>query len=150
MHKRIAALMMALTGGVLFAAFVLQDIKIHPELAFRDLPWGLILRYAGAMMLGGALSGLVFSGLFGRSGFLGWLLAALGGVIGASLSGLFGSAFGLLPDLATGGFTTTELLQIAAGILVLPLALSEQPSVVFVLAALVVATHVLCQRARKS
>jgi hypothetical protein len=149
MQKWIAALMMALTGAILFAAFVLQDIKIHPEMAWHDLPWSLILRYAGAMTLGGALSGLVFSGLFGRNGFGGWILAILGGVLGASISGLFGSAFGLVPDLAAGGISTTELLQIAAGILVLPLSVIEEPLLGLVLTALVIATHILCKRARR-
>lgn len=150
MHRLIASLMMALIGAALFAAFVLQDIKIHPETEFADLPWNLILRYALAMTAGGALVGFMFCGLFGRNGVLGWVLALIGGVIAASISGLFGSAFGLLPDLLADGFSTSDAVQVAAGLLILPLAAIEQPMVLVIVLALIVVTHLWCNRARQS
>lgn len=148
MHRWVSSLIIALIGAVLFGAFVLQDIRIHPELGPQDLPWGLILRYGVAMTLGGALIGFLFCGLFGRSGFGGWLLAILGGVLAASLSGLIGSAFGLLPDLLADGFSTADAIQIGAGLLVLPFAAGGQPILLPIVATLIVATHLWCKRWR--
>ena len=148
MHRWITALMMALLGAILFVAFVLQDIRIHPELAPGDLPWGLIIRYALAMTLGGALSGYLFAGLFGRGGLGGWLLAILSGVIATAIAGLFGSAFGLIPDMLTDGFSTAEIIQIAAGLLMLPLALIEQPWLALVVGAILIVTHLRCKISR--
>lgn len=148
MHKWVAALMMALTSAVLFGAFVIQDIRIHPELAPQDLPWGLIIRYGLAMILGGALAGLVFCGLFGRGAIGGWVVALLGGIIAVSVSGLFGSAFGLLPDMLSDGFSVSEAVQIGAGLLVLPLSATEEPILIPIVAGLIAATHILCKRQR--
>lgn len=148
MHKLVAALMMAIIGALLFSAFVMQDIRIHPELGPQDLPWGLIIRYGVAMTLGGALAGYLLCGTFGRGGVGGWVLALLGGVIAASLSGLLGSAFGLLPDMLSDGFSLSEAIQIVAGLLVLPLAAIEEPVLIPAVAALIAATHILCKRRR--
>lgn len=150
MPRLIASLMMALIGAYLFAAFVLQDLRIHPDVPRSDLPWALILRYALAMVLGGAVSGLLFCGLFGRKGAFGWVLAVIGGIIAASVSGLLGSAFGLLPNLLSDGFSTTDAVQVAAGLLILPLSAIEQPSVLAIVLGLIVLAHVLLRRARKS
>lgn len=150
MPGRIAALMMALSGAFFFVVFVLQDVRIHPELTWDQLPWSLIARYAVAMTAGGALAGVVFSGLFGRSGTGGWFLALLGGAIASLLSGLFGSAFGLLPDLLADGLTMAELIKVVLGALVVPLSVIEQPFLLIVLIGLVLATHELCKRARQS
>ncbi len=148
MHKLVAALMMAIIGALLFSAFVMQDIRIHPELGPQDLPWGLIIRYGVAMTLGGALAGYLLCGTFGRGGVGGWVLALLGGIIAASLSGLLGSAFGLLPDMLSDGFSLSEAIQIVAGLLVLPLAAIEEPVLIPAVAALIAATHILCKRRR--
>ena len=149
MHRTKSALMMALLGALLFAAFVLQDIRNHPEIPTGELPWDLILRYAVAMTLGGALAGFVFSGLFGRQGIGGWILTMISGLIAAAVSGLIGSAIGLLPDLSAGGLSTGEILQIAVGLLVLPLSIAEEPWLVLPVAALLIATHVWCRAARQ-
>lgn len=150
MHRTKAALMMALLGALLFTAFVLQDVRNHPQIAPGDLPWDLIVRYAAAMTLGGALAGFVFSGLFGRQGIGGWLLSLLSGLIAAAVSGLVGSAIGLLPDLSVDGVTTGEFIQMAAGLLVLPLSIAEQPWLAIPVAGLLVATHLWCRAARQA
>lgn len=148
MKRSIAAGMMALTGVFLFAAFVLEDIRIHPEVPAGELPWGLILRYAVAMALGGAFVGFALAGLFGRTGILGWPLALIGGLLATSLSGLFGSVFGLLPDLLSDGFSVSDVIQAAAGLLILPFAAGDQPWIVLAVLALIIATHVLCRRSK--
>ncbi len=148
MHRSIAAGMMALTGAFLFAAFVLQDIRIHPEISRGELPWGLITRYGLAMTAGGALVGFVLAGLFGRRGVLGWVLALVGGTVAASLSGLIGSAFGLLPELLSDGFSASDAAMVVAGLLILPLTAIEEPWILAVLAALIALTQILCQRQR--
>lgn len=150
MHRTKAALMMALLGALLFAAFALQDIRIHPEIPAGELPWDLILRYAVGMTLGGALAGVAFSGLFGRSGIGGWVLTLLSGVIAAAVSGLLGSAIGLLPDLSADGLTSGEIFQIVVGLLVLPFAIAEEPWLIAPIAALLVGTHLWCRAARKN
>lgn len=142
--------MMALIGAFFFALFVLQDVRTHSELAGRDLPWVLIARYAVAMTIGGALVGFMLSGLFGRGGVGGWILACLGGLVAATLSGLFGSAFGLLPDLLADGYSTSDLVQAGAGALIVPLSLIEQPVFISVFAGLIVATHLWAKRARRA
>jgi hypothetical protein len=141
--------MMALAGASLFAAFVGQDIRLRPaNMALADLPWGLILRYVAAMAAGGAVAGLIFAGFFGRRGVFGWVLAALGGLLATAISGALGSAFGLLPDLLADGYHSSDVIPVAAGLLVLPLAAGEQPLLLVVVAALVALTHVLCKRGR--
>jgi len=141
--------MMALIGAFLFGAFVLQDIRIHPELGPQDLPWGLIIRYSAAMVLGGALIGYLFCGFFGRNGIGGWMLAMIGGVLAASLSGLIGSAIGLSPELLADGFSAAELIRIAAGLLVFPLASLEQPVLFPLVIGMIVITHIFTKRARR-
>lgn len=140
--------MMALIGASLFGAFVLQDIRIHPELGLQDLPWGLILRYSAAMTLGGALIGYLFCGLFGRTGAGGWVLALFGGVLAASLSGLIGSVFGLMPDLLADGFSTSDAIRIGVGLLVFPLASLEQPILFPLVMSMIIASHIWSKRAR--
>ena len=150
MHRWTAAAMMALLGAVLFAAFVLQDIRLLSKDAAGDLPWGLILRYGGAMTLGGALAGYLFSGLFGRSGIMGWCLTLISGLIVAAVAGALGSAFGLLPDALTTGFGTKQMIEIAAGLLILPLALIEEPWLAIVVGALLVITHLRSRMQRQN
>ena len=150
MHRWVAALMMAVIGAFLFGAFVLQDIRIHPELGARDLPWGLILRYGLAMSLGGALIGFLASGLFGRRGIGGWGLALLGGLLVSALAGLAGSAFGLLPELLADGFSTADAIRIGAGLLVLPLAAAEAPLLLVIIVGLIAATHLWSRTIRRN
>ena len=150
MHRITAALMMALLGALLFAAFVLQDIRLRPDLPAGELPWGLMIRYGLAMTLGGAIAGLLFSGLFGRSGAGGWVLTLIAGILAAAISGVLGSAVGLLPELLTDGLNTTEIVRVAAGLLILPLAIVEQPWLAIVLVLLLVITHLRCHAARRN
>jgi hypothetical protein len=150
MHKRTTALLMALVGVFFFLVFLAQDLSHFETMSLGDLPLLLILRYAVAMTLGGALSGLVFAGLFGRGGVGGWILALLGGLVAALLSGLFGSAVALLPDLLADGYHPADLLRVLLGTLVLPLSLAEQPLLGLVLLALIAAAHLLARRARRN
>lgn len=149
MQKQITVLIMAVTGLLFFAAFVSQDIRVLPDVTWGELPWGLILRYALAMTFGGALAGFLFAGFFGRRGFLGWLLAIIGGVLSALVAGLFGSAIGLLPDLLADGYHTADLVRAGLGVLVIPLSLIEQPALILLLAGLVGLAHVMAKRARR-
>jgi energy-converting hydrogenase Eha subunit A len=150
MHKLVASGMMALIGALLFGAFVLQDLRSVPRENMADVPWDLVLRYSIAMIVGGALAGIMFCGLFGRRGIIGWCLAMIGGVIASLLSGVLGSVFGLLPELLADGFSPSDVVQVGAGLFVLPLAVAEQPALLLAFFVLVGATHVLCRRARQS
>lgn len=148
MIRRKASIMMALLGGLLFSAFVLQDIRIRPELSAESPPFGLILRYGGAMIIGGAVSGYIFGGLFGRNGAGGWVLTILAGITASVLAGLFGSLVGLLPDLIADGLSMKETVSIVAGLLVLPLALIEQPPLALPVICILALTHLWCKAAR--
>ncbi|MEM6888259.1 MAG: hypothetical protein AAF636_08990 [Pseudomonadota bacterium] len=150
MHRRSTALVMAIAGVFFFVIFISQDLSHDTGVEVSELPWGLLARYAVAMTLGGAFSGLLFAGLFGRHGLFGWILALVGGVFAVLLSGLFGSAFGLLPDLLADGFHTADLIATAVGIFVVPLTLFEQPYLLIVLVALVALSHVLSRRSRQT
>lgn len=148
MVSRITTAMMALTGLIFFAAFVSQDLGMLPNAETGQLPWGLIIRYAIAMAGGGALAGFLLRGLFGRGTFGGWLLAGLGGILASLIAGIFGSAFGLLPDLLADGFDMADLVQAAFGVLVVPLTILEQPILLLVLLGMIVGTHIMAKSAR--
>ncbi|MEM6658502.1 MAG: hypothetical protein AAF625_10465 [Pseudomonadota bacterium] len=150
MIRPIATFMMALTGAFFFFVFVAQDIRVLENPEIGALPWGLILRYALAMALGGAIAGFLFSGLFGRSGLGGWLLAVFAGVLATTIAGLFGSAIGELPELLSTGVTGATLIPIFAGLLVLPLSIADQPAMAGVLLIMVVVTHVLVRNRRRA
>ncbi|MEP1201132.1 hypothetical protein [Tateyamaria sp.] len=107
---------------------------------------GLIVRYFMAMGLGGAVAGYALSNLFGRSGLLGWVLAAMGGILVATFAGLLGSAIGLLPDLLSDGFQTPDILAVSAGALVLPLALIGWPTLLPIWIGLIFLVHILAKR----
>ena len=102
------------------------------------------------MAIAGAVVGWLLAGMFGRPGPLGWLLAALGGLLVALISGALGSAIGLLPDLLRDGWQTgADLIRIGGGALVAPFALAGQPLVALGWAVLVGITHVLAGRRRR-
>lgn len=142
------ALLMALAGAFFFTVFVAQDVRPNEDLSWRTLPWALLARYGLAMTLGGLLAGFLFGGLFGRQGPLGWLLAVIAGVLAVALSGLLGSAVGLLPDLLADGYQSRDLIAVASGVLILPLALADQPWLLAVLVLLIGAAHVIARRRR--
>jgi len=148
MIRLIACGMMALTGAFFFSVFVSQDLRNLTDTQTGNVPWGLIVRYALAMAAGGAVAGLVFSGLFGRRGVGGWLLALIGGILAATLAGLAGSLIGDLPQSLSTGFSGDAIIRIFAGLLVVPLSITEQPIMAGVLLVMVALTHVLVKRAR--
>ena len=94
------------------------------------------------MGLAGALVGYLLSGMFGKSGLKGWVLAWLGGLLVATIAGIVGSAVGLLPDLIAGGPRTGAIVAILAGALVLPLALIGWPILVLIWILLVSLAHI--------
>lgn len=130
-HRRspryVTTLMMALIGVLLIAAFMAEDVVATGNVAWADLPKGLMLRYLLAMAIGGALSGWLLCGMFGRGGLGGFVLGFLGSVIATLVAGLFGSAAGLLPDLLRDGWSSSDLIPIFYGLAVLPLAFAGQP-----------------------
>lgn len=139
--RKIVAGMMALSSALLLFVFVVEDFGDLPTLMAAAPPWGLILRYLFAMALAGAVCGYLMAGMFGRRGLGGWLLAVLGGILIATIAGLLGSLIGLLPDLLADGFQTRDLVAIAAGALVLPLAATGWAPLLVVWLALVLGTH---------
>ena len=146
--RPVVAGMMALAGALLLFALLFTDFS---DLAASDpaqLPWGLMFRYMVAMAVGGALAGSLLTGLFGRRGLSGWLLALIGGLIASIVAGVVGSFIGQLPDLISGGWQTGMSVAIASGALVLPLALFGWPHLVVVWAAIVAGTHLWVRRRR--
>ncbi|WP_353474759.1 hypothetical protein PVT71_14415 [Salipiger sp. H15] len=144
-HRRspryITALMMALIGVLLISAFMAEDAAAKGDVAWADLPKGLMLRYMLAMAVGGALSGWLLSGMFGRRGLGGFVLGFAGAVIATLVAGLFGSAAGLLPDLLRDGWSSSDLIPILYGLAALPLAFAGQPLLFAGWMALMLLTH---------
>lgn len=147
--RLIVAVMMALVGAMFFFVFLAEDIENMTNLEWADLPTGLVLRYIVAMGIGGAIAGFLLAGLFGRAGIGGWALAGIGGVLATLLAGLIGSAAGLLPDLLADGWQMADIIPIAFGLLVIPLAMVGKPLIALVWVALLGVTHVLAGRARR-
>lgn len=148
-HRIVATLMMALTGVFLFAALLAEDVLALDAEQRAAVPWLLAARYVLAMAAGGALSGWLLSGLFGRRGVAGWILALLGGTVASLVAGLLGSAVGLLPDLIADGWDMGDLIAIGSGALVLPLSLAGQTLLFLIWLALLLATHVLTRQRRQ-
>ena len=123
----VASTAMAATGTLFFLALVFEDIADLIDTPLSEIPWALIFRYAVAMAFGGAVSGFVLAGLFGRSGLAGWLLAILGGLAATVIAGVLGSFVGLVPELFTNGWQSTYFVAIASGALILPLAWGGWP-----------------------
>jgi len=147
--RRIVTAMMAVMGAAFFFVFLLEDVADPARNAWSDLPWALILRYILAMGIGGALAGAALAGLFGRRGVAGWLLAALAGLVVVAVTGLLGSAVGLLPDLLADGWQMKDLIPIGFGLLVLPLALINNPLVLVIWLVLLAVTHLWAGRRRR-
>lgn len=141
-------IVLACASMLLFLALVFEDISELADTDWSDLPLGLITRYLIAMGLGGALAGYFLSGLFGKNGILGWLLAIVGGVVAATFAGLVGSAIGLSPDLLSDGFQTRDMVAIGAGALVFPLALIGWPILLPIWVALIFTAHILARKRR--
>jgi hypothetical protein len=140
--------MMALSSALLFIVFLAEDFGGLMATLQAELPWGLVLRYLVAMAAGGALCGALLSGLFGRQGLGGWLLAGLGGIVTATIAGMLGSLLGLLPDLLADGWQTRDLVAVGAGALVLPLAATGWTPLLALWAAVVGGTHIRVRRLR--
>lgn len=136
-----AAAMMALVAAIMFATVLHDDLPQNP-----DARSGLIIRYAVAMALGGALAGYLLAGLFGRPGMLGWIMALLGGLLASLVSGFAGSLIGLSPELLLDGVHTSDLIAIFAGILVLPFALADGLTIALAWIVLILLTHVWIKR----
>lgn len=147
-RKRVVAGVLALASLALFLAMIFEDIGEFATADWSNLPIGLIVRYAVAMGLGGALAGYILAGWFGKSGIFGWLLAFVGGFLAATFAGIIGSAFGLAPDLLSDGFQASDILAIVAGALVLPLAVIGWPVLLPIWLALVGLAHVLAGKRR--
>ena len=133
---RVAAVM-AVIGIVLFATVLYDDVPSNSEART-----GLVIRYALAMALGGALAGYLLARLFGRTGVVGWVLAVFGGGLASIVAGLAGSLIGLLPELLSDGWHSTDMIAIASGILILPFALNDGLFVALVWIGLVLGAHI--------
>lgn len=142
--------MMALIGCLLFIAFFMEDVLGSEALSWSNQPWPLVFRYVVAMAIGGALAGFLTTGLFGRRGILGWILAALGGLFAAFIAGLFGSLAGQVPDLLASGWSSTGMVSVAFGALIAPLAFVGQPMILVGWLVLVALTHLWVRRSRSS
>jgi hypothetical protein len=146
--RPMVAAMMALASAVLFVVFLFDDVGDLLRTPGAALPWGAILGYVAAMAIGGAVTGYLLAGAFGRKGPLGWLLAALGGIVATTFGGLVGSLVGMLPDLLASGLQAGGLLAIGAGALILPFAFTGWPALTLIWAVLIVATHLWARRRR--
>jgi len=146
--RKTVATLMALSSALLFIALVAEDMGELTGLTFATIPWGLFLRYLLGMALAGALCGAALSSLFGRPGFFGWILVFAAGIVTATIAGVLGSFFGLLPELLSDGWQSQDMVAIGAGALVLPLAAIGWTPLLAVWIALVGAAHFRAMRAR--
>lgn len=133
---------MAFVGVILFVTVVHSDLAAISESRSANAPTGLIIRYALAMAIGGALAGYVLSRLFGRAGIMGWILALIGGLLATIGSGLIGSLFGRLPELLSDGFQMGDLIAVAAGMLIPLFALGDDGWLTLVWLIMILAAHV--------
>ncbi|ANT62583.1 hypothetical protein AYJ57_19560 [Salipiger sp. CCB-MM3] len=144
----VTTFMMALVGGLLFFAFLYEDaVALGPERAVAE-PRGLQIRYLIAMVLGGALSGWLLSGLYGRRGIGGYLLGFVGSIVALMVAGLFGSAVGLLPDILRQGWDASDLIPILFGAVALPLSFAGAPLLFVGWLVISLATHLWAKRVR--
>ncbi|WP_295314252.1 hypothetical protein [Roseobacter sp.] len=147
--KRQVILTLALASMLLFLALVFEDVGELATVDWSELPLGLIVRYAVAMGIGGAIAGYILMGLFGRPGVIGWGLSMTGGILVATFAGLLGSAIGLSPDLLSDGYQTRDIVAIGAGALVLPLAVIGWPVLLPVWIVLIARAHMLARKRRQ-
>ncbi len=70
-------------------------------------------------------------------------------MLAAVSSGIFGSLFGLLPDMLHDGFQLGDVIAIGFGALVLPLATVGHPWLLILWLILVVASHLWARRVRR-
>ncbi|MGI9366562.1 MAG: hypothetical protein ACR2O8_15370 [Rhizobiaceae bacterium] len=133
---------MALLGVILFVTVVHNDLAALSASRSANAPTGLIIRYALAMAIGGALAGFALSRLFGRTGVLGWIWALIAGILATIGSGLIGGLFGRLPELLSDGFQAGDLIAVAAGTLILPFALGDDVWLAILWLAMILAAHV--------
>lgn len=146
--RLLASALMAVSSALLFTVFVFEDLNALLDTSWSDVPWGLVLRYVLSMGAAGALVGAVLAGVFGRGGIAGWALSIAGGIVAATVAGLLGSFFGLLPGLLSRGIGTGDMIAILAGGLVLPFTVAEWPIVGALWLALVALTHVSIRKLR--
>ena len=144
----IVAGMLALANALFFFVFVLEDIPAQGGINLADLPWGLLIRYAVAMAIGGAIAGFCVSALFGRAGLLGWTFALIGGVLATLIAGIIGSAIGRSPELLSNGWQSTDAVAVAAGLILVPLSMIDFPWMFLIWLALVLVTHIWAKSTR--
>lgn len=147
--KHVVAGAMALVGVTLFVTVLHNDLANLSDSRSASAPIGLIIRYVLAMAVGGAIVGYALSGLFGRPGIIGWILALIAGAIATIGSGLIGSLVGLLPDLLSDGFQAGDLIAVAAGTLILPFALSDDVWLAVLWPAMIGAVHFVVRKIKK-
>ena len=145
---RVAMVMAILTTG-LFVTVLYDDLALLADAEASDVPTDLIVRYAIAMALGGAASGFVLGGHFGRAGVFGWIRAFLAGVLASLLAGLAGSLIGLLPERLADGWQIGDLLAVLAGTFILPFALNDWPALILVWLGLIFVAHLWVQKSRQ-
>lgn len=145
-RRMTVTLLLAVASLLLFFALVFEDFGQFVASDWSQLPIGLITRYAISMGLAGAVVGYLLSGMFGKRGLIGWIVAVIGGLVVSTLSGLLGSTIGLAPDLLSDGLQTTDFVAIGAGALVLPLAAIGWPFLLPLWLVLVVSAHLVARK----
>jgi len=148
-RREIGATMAALSA-LMFLTVLYNDISTIVGPSAGDLPWMLIGRYVVAMIAGGAIAGFALMGMFGREGVAGWVLAMSGGFGATLLAGFLGSIAGLLPDRLADGFQAADLFAVAAGGLILPLAIHDWPWLLVLLPSVISATHLRARSKRRA
>lgn len=146
--RGIVALMMAIIAAAFVFLFLLEERPADPG-AVEGLT-GFVTTKLISQAIGGAISGWLLAGLFGRSGVLGWVLAVLGGIVATLIAGALGGLVLSLPDIITQGFQAQEAINVALGAFIVPLAAAGKPMVAAAWAALILLTHVLALRERAS
>lgn len=133
-----------LAGGFVSAFLAVEGRGVEMTGDLRAFAVGTLLGHVG----GGALVGFALAGLFGRRGVAGWGLAVLGGALVTLLGGLLGTAVETVPALLRAGSVVAEMIRVAAGMAVTPLAIVSAPWLGAVWAAGVAAIHLAAGAAR--
>ncbi|WP_068117150.1 hypothetical protein [Tropicimonas marinistellae] len=146
--RGIVAPMMAVISALLVLAFLLQE---RPEDASQlDGVGGFVTVQIAAQALGGAICGWLFASVFGQPRVFGWMLSVIGGFFLTLLSGAVAGALLSIPRALTSGLDLNELLRIVGGALTGILAYADQPVVGLGWLVLILLTHVLAARQRRS
>lgn len=146
--RGVVAPMMAIILAFLVLTFLLEDKPA--DISQVEGLRGFVTVQIASQAIAGAICGALFAGLFGRERVFGLMLSVLGGFFVTLLAGALGGALQSLPDILTNGLAVQDGLNVVVGALLIVLASAGRPMVGLAWLVLILLTHVLAARQRRS